>query len=172
VEDILYLNMVIYIGLIATMANLLRFRGGITFNRWMIVLASGLIVGLEGIVYNFQHTTWMLFLVIGFSAISFRILGGVISAILSFMTHWLITNNHDLFFLVCYLIFAVTVTIIAHYIRTVKKERDQWLTNLIGNSKQLNVFKEVSVAMQQTLDIQRLLQTIRIIIMFKIIDIH
>ncbi|WP_438348552.1 GGDEF domain-containing protein [Paenibacillus sp. FA6] len=103
---------------------------------------------------------WMLLIFIGMSVICFHAYGGIASVLISWCIVFAQTGESNVFVLCIYSLVAAGVYVLTEYIRNVKIESDDWLSKLSLNSKQLNVFKEVSFSIQQTLNLQKLLHTI------------
>jgi diguanylate cyclase (GGDEF)-like protein len=145
----------------AIITNYLRFKNNHDqINKWFLVLSSLFLVELDGFIFHFHHTSWMVLVLIGFSVVCFKKSGAVISSLASILVLLLQTNEGNPFKLIFYLFYAAGAYLILSYFHKVNMDKERLLQNLIVNSKQLNVFKEVSLAMQQTLHLQKLLQTI------------
>jgi diguanylate cyclase (GGDEF)-like protein len=157
---ILYILLFLYTFSTAIITNYLRFKCSDLLNKLILILSSLLLVELHSLLFDFTYTKWILLVFVGLSVFCFRTLGGIISACIAWFVLFIQTNENGLFLLVNYLFFAIGVSFITHYIRKMRVESEMRLTKLIENSKQLNVFREVSIAMQQTLHLQSLLKTI------------
>ncbi|MDF2856844.1 MAG: hypothetical protein K0Q87_2695 [Neobacillus sp.] len=155
-----YIQLFLFTFIIAILANYFRFKGNGRLNKWILLLSSLILVAIDGILFDFLHIKWLVLVFIGTAVICFRAYGGLVSTFIAWGIIIFLTNESDLFLLVSYLLFAMIVFLGESYVRKMKMESDRWLSNLIGNSKQLNVFKEISFSMQQTLDLQKILQRI------------
>jgi diguanylate cyclase (GGDEF)-like protein len=144
----------------AIIANYLRFKYSDYFNRWILVLSSLLLVEIDGFLFHFIHTDWFVLVFIGLAVICFQKIGGAVSSIGSYLILSLQANEGYFLNLIFYLLYTAGVCLILSFIKKLRLDRERWLDNLLVNSKQLNIFKEVSFAMQQTLQLQKLLQTI------------
>jgi diguanylate cyclase (GGDEF)-like protein len=155
-----YLQLFVYTFLIAVLANYLRFRGSNWFNKWLLLLASFVVVEIHGYLFDFSYSKWLLLLFIGTAVICFNIVAGSLSAGFAWLILSLQTGESSLFILLSYLLFSAGLYYFIAQIQKMKLESEHRLSKLIHNSKQLNVFREVSHSMQQTLKLQKLLQTI------------
>ncbi|MNO23753.1 Phytochrome-like protein cph2 [compost metagenome] len=155
-----YIQLVIYSIILVIITNYLRFKGSDSFNKYLLVVSSLVLVGIEGVLFDFLNTKWILALFIGISVLCFKALGGLVSSVISWLIIFLKTDESDLTVLFSYVLVGMLVYLSTNLINNTQKESDNWLDKLTENSKQLNVFKEVSFSMQQTLDLQKLLKTI------------
>lgn len=155
-----YLQLFVYTFLVAVLANYVRFRGIDRFNRWVLLLSSFAVVEIHGHLFDFTYSKWLLLLFIGIAVICFNIFAGFLSAGLAWFILSMQTDDTSIFVLFSYLLFSIGLYFFIVHIRNVKLESEHRLSKLIHNSKQLNVFREVSHSMQQTLKLQKLLQTI------------
>ncbi|WP_442597125.1 sensor domain-containing diguanylate cyclase [Neobacillus sp. D3-1R] len=154
-----YIPFFFYTLVIAIIANYFRFKVGDTLNKWILMTSSLVIVEVHGFLFESIHTSWLNLLFIGVSVLCFNILGGLISIPLAWI-FLLNGNESDFIILISYFLFAIGLYFIMEYIREIKNESEYRLTKLLENSKQLNVFKEVSINMQETLQLEKLLKTI------------
>ncbi len=155
-----YIQVCIFTILIGIIANFVRFKGSNLFNKVTLVTASLVLVGVHELYLNNNQSIWILLVFVVISSICFSYFGAVLSACIAWVLLVIVSNVSDLKLMISYLLFAVCVSFISTYIVSLKKESGNRLTKLISNSKQLNVFREVSSSMQQTLHLQKLLQTI------------
>ncbi|WP_227395079.1 GGDEF domain-containing protein [Jeotgalibacillus aurantiacus] len=115
---------------------------------------------MDRILMNEPSTSWLMMLIIAASVVSFHLTGAWMSVVLCSMVLWTMTNDFNPVLYSSYLLFGLGIYSIRLYVRRLRLQRDQWLDMLTVNSKQLNVTKEVSQAMQQTFEVKRLLETI------------
>lgn len=155
-----YIQFIVYTLTIALIINYLRFKVSDILNKWMLIGSILAIVEIEGLLFGFLHTNWILPVFIGISVLCFHAYGAVISACIAWLLLVVQTDESDLFILLIYLIFAAVAYLLSNYISKLQTQSDEWLNKLSENSKQLNVFKEVSTSMQQTLNLKKLLRTI------------
>ncbi|WP_410770384.1 diguanylate cyclase [Fontibacillus sp. BL9] len=146
--------------LIAVLANVFRFKLNATLNRWILIMSSLVLVEVQGYLFDFQHTNWMLLLFIGVSVLSFGLWGGVISTGVAWLILYAQCRVSDLSVGPTYLLFTAGIYMLIRHIGHLQSESEGWLGKLTENSRQLNVFKEVSLSMQQTFNLDKLLQTI------------
>lgn len=155
-----YIVFMTVVVLLAVLANYMRFRLSGILNKWALTLSTLGLVVLEGYALDFQHTTWLLLGFIGMSVLCFGVGGGLASSIAAWLFFSVQSHESDLSTLFTYLLFATGIHILLYHIGNLQNDRDDWLSKLTENSRQLNVFKEVSLSMQQTLNLDKLLKTI------------
>ncbi|MDN4068342.1 sensor domain-containing diguanylate cyclase [Paenibacillus vini] len=146
--------------LLAASTNMFRFKLNDTLNKWILIMATLVLVEVEGYLFDFQHTNWMLLVFIGISVLCFGIRGGLMSTFASWLILFAQCSVRELSIWPTYILFATGVYLLIRHINHLRKEGDDWLGKLTDNSRQLNVFKEVSLSMQQTFNLDKLLQTI------------
>ncbi|AJD92756.1 hypothetical protein JMA_34390 [Jeotgalibacillus malaysiensis] len=146
--------------IVAFLANTFRFFVNGYINRLIFVLAIVLLVLLEQWLVSPSHTHWLLLFVIAATVISFHFSGGMIAAGLASVYLWMTTGQFEFNVYAAYYLFALSIYVVRFYVRKIRQQRDHWLEILTINSKQLNVTKDVSQAMQQTFNTKRLLETI------------
>ncbi|KAA0546076.1 diguanylate cyclase [Bacillus sp. BGMRC 2118] len=152
----LYLQFFIVILILGLLTNFLRFKFSLPVHRLILLVSSLLMIVIDGFIFQFLHSEWLILVLIGIAAIAlhpYLILPIVIIA-------WWLVDGGNLYFLVGYVLFAMSIYFIKTYLANEKKEKEIWLSKALTNSKQLNVFKEVSFSMQQTFHFEKLLQTI------------
>ncbi|MFB1081752.1 sensor domain-containing diguanylate cyclase [Jeotgalibacillus sp. JSM ZJ347] len=145
---------------VAFLANTFRFFVNGYMNRLIFVVSTVLLVLFEQWLASPSHVAWMLLFVIAATVISFHFSGGMIAAGVSSIYLSMITGQADLNVYAAYFLFALAIYAVRYYVRKIRRQRDHWLEILTFNSKQLNVTKSVSQAMQQTFNTKRLLETI------------
>lgn len=155
-----YIQITLYAFAISLLANFLRFRVCDSMNKWILVMASLVLVPVAGFVFDFSLSNRLLLLFIVISVICFRFLGGLASSVTAWVIDYIQTGELNFFILLSYFFMSLCIYLVHLYIMTLKKESATHLRRLIENSRQLNVFKEVSLAIQQTLKLPKLLQTI------------
>jgi diguanylate cyclase (GGDEF)-like protein len=155
-----YIQIILYTFIIAILTNYFRFKCNETFNRWILIISSLVLVEIEGLLFDFLHMSWTLSIFIGISVLCFRVYGGLISTSIAGLILFIQTGESSLILLFSYFLFATVIYLLTTYIRNIQTESADWLKRLSENAKQLNVFKEVSFSIQQTLNLQKLLQTI------------
>lgn len=155
-----YAGIFVCSALLAFLTNFIRFKVREPLNRGILVISTLVLVELEGLVFHFQHTTEMFLVFIGISVLCFGIWGGLAGSCIAWILLLLQTGVSDLSMGITYLLFASGVCLLVRHIGYLHSESRDWLGKLTENSRQLNVFKEVSLSMQQTLNLHKLLQTI------------
>lgn len=155
-----YFQLILYTVVLAMLTNILRFKGSPLFNKCLLIGASLILVGVEGVLFDYVNIKWTLGLFITITVICFRIFGGVFSSIFSWLIVYAQSGGISITILVNYFLVAALVYLLVKFMNNFEANNDSWLFKLTENSKQLNVFKEVSFSMQQTLNLEKLLKTI------------
>ncbi len=148
----------IFAGLVA---NIFRFHVKNVTNKFILITLSLLLVKTYSLLFHSTNITWMIFVVILLAAFSLQLKGAIVFSFIC----WLVVSINseiNLLLLLSYLIFASFIGIIADFYASREKESQRWFSTLMKQSKQLDVFREVSLSMQQTLQLDKLLQIILI----------
>lgn len=146
--------------LITLVINLLRLTTNSVINRWLLVLGSGLVVICHGILFNFYDLHWSVLLFIVTALVCFREVGLIFAILSGWVLVYTQSGELSLPLLISYMGFGLVALLVFRYIEQLNQERSERLRMLAASSRQLNVFREVSFTMQDTLDADRLLQTI------------
>lgn len=159
--DLLHIILLFSSFIFGIMANFFRFLVNDKWNKLILIALTLVIVKIHSMALDFSSVSWTFFIVIFITAYSFQLKGAVISALIS----WLIVSAYIgmvPLLLASYLIFAFFIGSVCQFYYNKKKEQQRWLSTLMKQSKQLDVFREISLAMQQTLQLDKLLQIILI----------
>ncbi|SDJ36271.1 sensor domain-containing diguanylate cyclase [Salimicrobium halophilum] len=142
------------------LVNLLRFKQKNASHRLVLIGGSALAVILIDVVYPSADIEWLVLLFIGVSVATSRLHGAVFSIVLS--VSYLILRGFpvELLEVVTYPLFAVTLLYLLDYINELRRQRQRRLDLALHTSKQLNIFREVSYKIQQTMDENQVLQII------------
>lgn len=155
-----YILLIVSIIFCTLILNFIRFKGNDLLNKLILTFSTLVLILLDELFFDFTHAKWFLFIFVGISILCFNLYGAIISPFLAWIFLCIFTRDENIWILLFYLLLSASVYFTLNYISKSRKQSDEWLQQLIANSKQLNVFKEVSFAMQQTLDLQKLLLTI------------
>ncbi|MBM6616884.1 sensor domain-containing diguanylate cyclase [Bacillus suaedaesalsae] len=151
-----YIQLFIAIIILGLLTNYFRFKVKLITHKLILTISSLLLVIIDGILFQFLHSEWLLLVLIGIASISFSL---YIILPISFLAWWLVDGD-NMYVLFGYLLFGAIIFFIKAYIANEKAQNELWLSKALTNSKQLNVFKEVSFSMQQSFQFEKLLQTI------------
>ncbi|MBP3949549.1 sensor domain-containing diguanylate cyclase [Bacillus suaedae] len=154
-----YLLLLTITFLIAILLNYLRFKGSITFNKYLLIASSLLLFEFQGFFLGYDAHV-ILYLFITLAAFCFNVYGGVISAFLASSILFIHTAELNFFLILGYILYGFFVGYFLHLLQPAIIKRELWKKMLIKNSKQLNVFREVSTSMQQTYELKKILQII------------
>ncbi|MCZ0701668.1 diguanylate cyclase (GGDEF)-like protein [Natronobacillus azotifigens] len=155
-EEIFFL---IHIILVALFLNFIRFKCTSLCNRFLLIGTSFFVFLTAIYVFQEVYILLLLFLIIA-SAISYQVKGVAISTILSFFIFSYYERVFSIDYLLFFIIVGAIITALTYFIRIQMQRNTYWKELLIKNSKQLNVLREVSVAMQQTRDLDKILHII------------
>ncbi|MEQ6378440.1 diguanylate cyclase [Bacillaceae bacterium S4-13-56] len=148
-------------GLLAIGTNYIRFKTKSFVNRLFLVVSSLILVETYGLITNYESIAAAFFLFVIFANISFPVHGAIITPLMSWVLVMIHTNElWSPFLLLGYLFIGISVGGFKQFLDKRNKERIQWQQRLIKNSKQLNVFREVSTSMQNTHNRDRILRII------------
>jgi diguanylate cyclase (GGDEF)-like protein len=155
----LYIAILLISILFGITANVFQFVINDKWNKLILIALAFAIVIIYGIAFSFSNLSWQLLFFIFISCYLFQLKGAILSAIVS----WLfvaIQGDTSVLILTSYLIFAIFIGMATQFFEKKAKQQERWLSTLMTQSKQLDVFREVSLAMQQTLQLDKLLQII------------
>jgi diguanylate cyclase (GGDEF)-like protein len=114
---------------------------------------------LYGWIINFEHKALIVFFIVA-AAYCFQIVGGILAAFFGWSIHTIQDGEIDFFFLSVYLFIGLCMVFFTIYFNRKKLQQDEWREIVIRNSKQLNILKEVSAAIQDTRELDKILQII------------
>lgn len=146
--------------ILALVVNYLRFKVSDYMNKIFLIGATLLLIEIYGQFYEFVQTGVALLLFISIASISFQVIGGGISALVGWIFYSIHMNQINVFILFGYLLYGLGFGVLIKYLIVANTERNRWRERLINNSKQLNVFREVSASIQKTHELDRILHTI------------
>ena len=146
--------------LITIVLNVLRLMTTPALSRWLLAGMSSLVVIWHGLLFDFYDFHWSVLLLIMTGLICFQWIGMVTAILIGWLLVYSQSGTLSLPLLLSYIFFGLGASLLFGYINQLKRERSSRLRMLTANSRQLNVFREVSFTMQDTLDLDRLLQTI------------
>lgn len=155
-----YFQLIFYAFIVAIVANYIRFKTSDNLNKLILVLSSLTLAGIDAIMLDSLNLKWILLIFIGTSSVCFKLYGGVIAGVFAWFILYMQTGENGFLDLVMFLIFSGAISLLANYFNKIKTESNKWRSLLNVNSRQLNVFREVSSSMQRTLNLQKLLQTV------------
>lgn len=87
-------------------------------------------------------------------------MGGMISAFFGWSLYSFIMKDYNFMILINYLLVGISIGFISLYIKKIILNKNNWKSLVMIKSKQLNVFNEVSTSMQQTQELEKILQII------------
>lgn len=145
---------------ISLTANLLRFHVSAFLNQLIFSAATLLVVEISVYFYGIDQLNWSILLFIATAGYSFRLIGGIVAAIISVLLVYLQTKGLPMAVLPVYLLIGAAAGYISQYLLDKKREHHRWMSMLMEQSKHLQVFREVSTTMQRTLQQDLLLKVI------------
>lgn len=155
---ILFLSFVIGLS-----CNFLRFnlRNNL-LNKYFLTITSLLLIIIHATYTGISNIDIMVLFFISVAAFCFQVKGGMVAAILSWLYIILITGHLNLFLLSLYILVGGIIGYTVNQYDKKKIEEQKWLIDLISQAKQLHVYREINLSMQQTLQLKRLLRVILI----------
>lgn len=145
---------------ISLTANLLRFHVSAFLNQLIFSAASLILVEISVYFYGSNQLNWSILLFIATAGYSFKLVGGIVAAIISVLLVYFQTNGLTLAVLPVYLLIGASAGYISQYLLDKKRDHHRWMNMLMEQSKHLQVFREVSTTMQRTLQQDLLLKVI------------
>lgn len=144
---------------LAGLINYMRFKFTIRVNKLLLVISSTLLVGLQEYFFESASIVALILLII-ILTFSFQIYGillasGIISIYLS-----LFTTKNTFLLLFSFILLSIAVSIFIIFINKSRNEKEVYKKLLVKNSKEINVYREVSTTMQQTYELERILKII------------
>src|SRR5690625_4485321 len=94
------------------------------------------------------------------TAYCFKLTGGIVASLLGWGFYSIQVWEFNGLLLLGFLLLGICIGIISIYFEQKNKEEDEWTAITIRNSKQLNVLREVSSAIQDTYELDKILQII------------
>lgn len=145
---------------LALAANLIRFHVSAFLNQLIFSLASLVLIELSVYLYGSNHLPWSILLFIATAGYTFKLVGGIISAVFSLVLIYLQTEGIPLGLMPVYMLIGSGTGYVSQYLLNKKRDHHRWQNMLMEQSKHLQVFREVSTTMQRTLQQDLLLKVI------------
>lgn len=155
-----YIQFFSFIIVLALLTNYFRFKSNAFIHKFIPTGSSLFILLVDGVLFQFLHAPWLIIIFIGIVSICFNVYISIASIILAWLLIPGLMGVDNIYTLIGFLLFGLIVNFIKVYMQKMKLLHDLWLSKALINSRQLNVFKEVSFSMQQTFQFEKLLQTI------------
>lgn len=156
---ITYILLLIFACVLALLTNYLRYKVGDLLNKWIFVIASILLIVFCGLIIH-PESQVIIILFILITASSFKIVGGLAATLVGWFLYTIQIGDINLFFLLGYLCIGVCVGFFSNYMVRKRREEDEWTSIIIRNSKQLSILREISAAIQDTYELDKILQII------------
>lgn len=154
-----YLVLLVVTTLLAITVNYFRFTFRMNINKILLATASLLLYELHGYFIGYeQNGAIILFIIL--TTFCFQVYGGIVAGVVSWVLYTFHTNDISIYLLLGYVLLGIGSGLLTKYFLQLRVEREQLKSMLIKNSKQLNVYREVSTSMQQTHELDKILQII------------
>lgn len=138
--------------------NFFRFRLSTQLNKTLIFL---MVIYSYGLAILFAQEWLLLFsLLVIFTATAFYQTIGLLVALPLISSVYFYMNGLELYHFVIFTLGALTMAYLTNRGAAYVRKQNRWKSLLIKNSKQLNVIREISIAMQQTRDLDKILHII------------
>lgn len=152
----------IFIGHLITLIlllNLIRFKQPSFINR--LLLVGSVFSVVVSATFLFQELfTFLLFILIITTTVTFKGKGAMLSTIFSLVVLFFFEEALTYTSLFVFIVFGAVMFIIAKLSTEYLNTNSHWKNLLLKNSRQLNVIREVSIAMQQTRELDKVLHII------------
>jgi len=140
--------------------NFFRFRFNSIINKSIFVLSGALFTVGNVMVIGSQHVIWLSMFVIFVLAASFKWIGALGGALIMIFLYYfldLYSSNSMLYIAGGYVLFALSAAGIFHYFHLQNYHLNRWQNFFYKQSKNLHVLREVSLALQSTLKLDKLM---------------
>ncbi|UCZ54849.1 sensor domain-containing diguanylate cyclase [Bacillus shivajii] len=152
---ILFLGLALFLTL-----NLIRFYFSDVINKLILIFGSSLLIAISLVHLNEAHLLWMGLFFIFIMASSFKWKGAVISALSLLVLFSLVPVSTQISYLwisAFYMIFSLIMGLLFEYLHRERTKFDRWQKQFYRQSKNLHILREVSLALQSTLNLDKLL---------------
>lgn len=139
--------------------NFYRFRFTYNINKVMFVFSGTLFTVINGVVIGFQHAVWLGVFILFFLAASYK--WGVLTGASILISLYYISDLYpsDMMLLIIggYALFSLSIAGMFHYFDHQNIRLNRWQNFFYNQSKNLHVLREVSLALQSTLKLDKLM---------------
>ncbi|WP_280768162.1 GGDEF domain-containing protein [Salipaludibacillus daqingensis] len=139
--------------------NFLRFRYTHHINKSIFVISGTLFSVVNAAVIGFEHAVWLGLIVLFVLAASYKWIGSFSGALILIAIYNMVElYPNDLLFITSgYLLFSFSTAGIFHYFNLQNYRLNRWQNFFYKQSKNLHVLREVSLALQSTLKLDKLM---------------
>lgn len=128
-------------------------------NRWVLIIAGILLIEVQGFLIGFEHKALLIFFIL-MVAYYFKVKGGILAAIAGWSIYAFHTANFYPLSLAGYIFVGICAGLFVVYQQKIIVKQSLWHDISMRNAKQLNVFREVSVAIQEAHELDKILKII------------
>ena len=154
-----YFSLLLFTCILGSMTNYLRYQVNFSLNKWILTISSILLMVINSFWINpTSQINMILFILV--TAYCFKLTGGIVASLLGWGFYSIQVWEFNGLLLLGFLLLGICIGIISIYFEQKNKEEDEWTAITIRNSKQLNVLREVSSAIQNTYELEKILQII------------
>lgn len=122
-------------------------------------MASLLLMEVSGLAIGFEHKALVIFFIF-VATYCFGTNGGILAALLGWSIHTIQIGHFHPFLLLAYIFIGICVGVFEKHRQNTMIKQSHWHSIIIRNAKRLHVFREVSMAMQETHELDRILKII------------
>ncbi|GGM23578.1 hypothetical protein GCM10011351_06690 [Paraliobacillus quinghaiensis] len=144
---------------LAVFVNYIRFKVTTRLNKLFLIMSFSLLIVLQEYFFEVTSILTIISLII-ISTFSFQIYVGLIISGVVAIYLALFTTKFNLFLLFTFIVLSIGTRFFTIFINKRKNEQELYKKLLVKNSKELNVYREVSIMMQRTYELERILKII------------
>ena len=144
--------------LLAILLNFIRFKLSYQRNKLLIFLFIIYIYGLTTFIGQHWLIPFSILVIITATAL-YKYIGLMISFFITSIIYFYL-YGFNFYYLIIFLLTSIMISLLTDWITQYIQKQNRWKSLLIKNSKQLNVIREISLAMQQTRDLNKILHII------------
>ncbi|MBU9720980.1 MULTISPECIES: GGDEF domain-containing protein [Bacillaceae] len=146
--------------IVLILLNTARFAFSKNVNKGILISSSLLFTTINGILFGIHHYLWMVLFILLVTTVSYMVVGGIVATIILYVPMYfsgLIPSEWAILILLGYAGFVVITNAISSFMLKSNLRIDDWQKRFYLQSKNLHVLREVSLALQSTLNIEKLL---------------
>ncbi len=143
--------------------NYVRHTFSALWNKVAFVVSAFIVTMASSWFLDQKVLPWLLVFCIILSAYSFFLVGGVIAGLLSMVAVYFSRQNDPVYvirFGLISILFGVVGGFCFAWLHKRKERQQQWIGRLLKQSKDLHILREISVSLQSTLELDRLIHII------------
>lgn len=159
-KQMLLILLIILNALFYLFMNVVRFHFSHEVNKWIFAISGSLFSLNLGVLLGFQHSVWLGLFVLFVLAASFEWMGVLIGSLLILALFYIYgLYSTEVLWMIAggYILFSVSFAGMFYYFHTQNDRLFRWKNFFYKQSKNLHVLREVSLALQSTLKLDKLM---------------